>query len=222
MMQIKAIDLSYSASKDELADVARCHCAAFPHTLATALGESYVASMLSWYPSTGKGFLMYQESEPGKVAAYCCGLYKDGTLLTGATSGMAQHSMGTAILAILRRPSVVFHPELRQKWGLIWQNLRLRFRLSSNVRTSSDHNKALAARPYLALASIAVHPDYQNLGIGAQLLYEFEQRAKNTFHVDRIRLSVRTENTKAIHFYLRHGYEAVQEGVLSIQMEKHL
>ncbi len=221
-MQIKEINSTHSATGEELMAVARCHCAAFPHTLASALGDRFVAVMLSWYPTTGKGFLIYMESEPGTVVAYSCGLYKDGSLRTGATSGMAQHSWGAAILAIIRRPGVVFHPELREKWGLIWQNLRLRFNLSSNVLTPTPWNKALAASPYLALASIAVHPDYQDLGVGSQLLHAFEKKAKTTYQTTRIQLTVRAENSKAIHFYMHRGYATTKESSRSIQMEKKL
>lgn len=221
-MQIKEINSSHSATGEELMAVARCHCAAFPHTLASALGERFIAVMLSWYPATGKGFLIYMESEPGIVVAYCGGLYKDGSMRTGATSGMAQHSWGAAVLALLQRPGVVFHPELREKWGLIWQNLRLRLNLPSTVITPTPRNKALAASPYVALASIAVHPDYQDLGVGSQLLHAFEQKAKTTYRATRIQLTVRTENSKAIHFYMRKGYTSTKESSRSIQMEKKL
>jgi GNAT superfamily N-acetyltransferase len=221
-MQIKAINLAQAAAAEELMAVARCHCAAFPHALASALGEKFVSNMLSWYPTTGKGFIIYMESEPGTVVAYCSGLYKDGSLRTGATSGMAQHSWGAAIWAILQRPGVIFHPEWREKWGIIWQNLRLRFNLSSSVLTPATFKKAMAASPYLALASIAVHPDYQDLGVGSQLLYAIEQKAITNFQVNRIQLSVRTENTKAIHFYKRRGYNTSQESAHSIQMDKNL
>jgi GNAT superfamily N-acetyltransferase len=205
----------------KMAAIAKCHCAAFPEALSAALGIKFVAKMLSWYVSTPKGILILLEDGNGNCAGYCSGLYKDGSSSTGASSGMAQHSIAAAIFAFINRPQVLFHKELYQKWPLIWQNIRLRFRLSSNVETSASLNAEMSANPYVALASIAVHPEYQSLGVGTRLLEAFEQYALEHLKVTKIQLSVRKENDKAIQFYSRNGYLPAQNNGKSIIMAKY-
>lgn len=55
------------------------------------------------------------------------------------------------------------------------------------------------------IASLAVHPDYRNRGIGTKLLAQCERELK----VPRVRLSVRISNDSAIHLYKHHGYRVV-------------
>lgn len=56
-----------------------------------------------------------------------------------------------------------------------------------------------AARVY----SLAVGPDYQNQGLGKQLL-DFIPTLSN--QITEIRLEVRVDNIKAVRFYQRHGF----------------
>lgn len=55
------------------------------------------------------------------------------------------------------------------------------------------------------IASIGVHPDYRQRGIGRQLL-EACERALGT---RRVRLSLRTSNTAALRLYQKIGYQQV-------------
>lgn len=63
--------------------LAHCHRAAFTRSLATALGQRYVARMLSWYLSSDKTFIFHIEDEQGCCAGYCGGTISDGSLGTG-------------------------------------------------------------------------------------------------------------------------------------------
>lgn len=58
------------------------------------------------------------------------------------------------------------------------------------------------------LASIATHPDARGLGLGRRLLEACEEAAAHR-GCRRIFLEVRVDNTLAIAFYQRHGYEVV-------------
>jgi len=64
----------------------------------------------------------------------------------------------------------------------------------------------LAASPYIA--SIAVAPECQGQGIGAQLLQFTEMRYRDRSHFF---LLVSSFNPRAQQFYRRHGYECVGE-----------
>lgn len=55
------------------------------------------------------------------------------------------------------------------------------------------------------LYSIAIHPDCQGLGI-AQLLYQQLEKQAIKRQVTEIRLEVRTDNSRAIQFYTKHGF----------------
>lgn len=53
--------------------------------------------------------------------------------------------------------------------------------------------------------SLAVHPEYRSLGIGGRLLTALEEIMANK-GVERILLSVKDNNLRALDFYLRKGY----------------
>lgn len=52
------------------------------------------------------------------------------------------------------------------------------------------------------ITTIAVHPEFQNRGIAQRLLLECENRMS----VEKIKLTVRKSNTKAIRLYEKNGY----------------
>jgi ribosomal-protein-alanine N-acetyltransferase len=75
------------------------------------------------------------------------------------------------------------------------------------------------------IASLAVHPDYRNRGIGAELLEKCEKQIK----APRVSLSVRISNDAAIRLYKRNGYRVVSNwpkyyngGEDALVMEKDL
>jgi ribosomal protein S18 acetylase RimI-like enzyme len=57
--------------------------------------------------------------------------------------------------------------------------------------------------------SLAVHPDYQNNGIGWQLLAHAERKARAA-GLPRCVLGVTIDNDRAIRFYERHGYRYLE------------
>lgn len=60
------------------------------------------------------------------------------------------------------------------------------------------------------LYSLAVHPDYRQRGLAAEL-NEFAEKCARRFHCHEIRLEVRKDNRKAIRFYEKHGYTHMGE-----------
>lgn len=49
--------------------------------------------------------------------------------------------------------------------------------------------------------------EFRNHGIGSYLWREIELLLSNTFNPDKIELHVNVSNSKAIHFYKKHGFE---------------
>lgn len=206
----------------DLFRIARCHRAAFPNSLVSALGLRYAVHMLSWYLSSEKTFLFHIEEEDGRCAGYCGGMISDGSLGTGSASGMAQHTFKAAILAFLTHPLVFFHPEVRAKWPVLWKNILMKLGLGNRVHFSLEQKEKMARDPYAGLVVIGVDPAYQGRGYGSRLLKEFEHRAVEQYSVRKLQLSVVATNHQAIRAYERNGWVKGEEKGKSLQMWKHV
>ncbi|MBX2926513.1 MAG: GNAT family N-acetyltransferase [Saprospiraceae bacterium] len=204
----------------QLPAIARCHRAAFPAALASALGHRYVAHMLSWYLASDKTFLFHIEDEQGEVAGYCGGVISDGTLPTGSASGMAQHSFKAAIWAFLTHPWVLLHPEVRAKWPLLRNNLLMKLGLRPKVHSTPAQRSARAQDPQAGLVVIGVDPAYQGKGYGSALLREFERRATEDYGMSKLQLTVRADNAQAIRAYERNGWVRGEQRGGSVSMLK--
>ncbi|MCB0572768.1 MAG: GNAT family N-acetyltransferase [Phaeodactylibacter sp.] len=184
--------------------VTRCHRAAFPASLASAMGRRYVTYMLSWYLSTDKTFLFHLE-ENGLCVGYCGGMIVDGTLPTGSASGMAQYSFRAAVRAFALRPWLAFHPEVRNKYTFIRKNIKRRLGRRQPPRPATEQRK-LEREPHAGLVVIGVDPAFQGKGYGSLLLQEFERRALEDYGIHTLQLTVRADNEQAIRAYERNGW----------------
>lgn len=203
-----------------LYSVAECHVRAFPGSLSSSLGKVYVQQMLSWYLSTNKTFLFHIE-EDGQCVGYCGGMINDGTLPTGSASGMAQHSFKAAITAFMLRPWLVFHPEVRAKWPLLWKNILMKLGLQPKVH-APEQKQQQAKEPHVGLVVIGVDPAHQGKGYGSILLQEFERRAIEVYGISTLQLTVKADNAQAIKAYERNGWHQGKVQGTSLSMYKYL
>lgn len=210
----------YQSTAQHLSNIAECHIRAFPDALASALGKAYVCKMLSWYLSTDKTFLFHIEEE-GQCVGYCGGMINDGTLPTGSASGMAQHSFKAAIAAFVLRPWLVFHPEVRAKWPLLWKNTLMKLGLRPKVH-APEQKPQQAKDPHVGLVVIGVDPAHQGKGYGSLLLREFERRALEEYGICKVLLTVKSDNSNAIRIYERNGWFRYKSTGESITMCKFL
>ncbi|GCD77336.1 hypothetical protein JCM31826_08180 [Thermaurantimonas aggregans] len=210
------------STKKDLKNIAKCHISSFPKALSSALGKKYVSHMLSWYLSSDKTFLFHIEDEQGNCAGYCGGIVSDGTLATGSASGMAQYTFKAAITAFLTHPWVLFHPEIRAKWPLLWKNIKMKIGLAPKVHFNQDQKKKMAQDPQVGLVVIGVDPRYQGKGYGSLLLKEFERRAVEIYGIKKLQLSVLASNHKAIKAYERNGWKFDKQNGKSVSMIKIL
>jgi L-phenylalanine/L-methionine N-acetyltransferase len=67
-------------------------------------------------------------------------------------------------------------------------------------------------RAHVGSLGIFVHDDYQNQGIGSQLMQAAIDLAENWLNLKRLELTVYTDNNSAIHLYEKYGF--VIEGTL--------
>ncbi len=67
-------------------------------------------------------------------------------------------------------------------------------------------------RSHVGQLGLFVHDDYQNQGIGSQLMSAIIDLAENWLNLLRLELQVNTDNASAIHLYEKFGFE--KEGIL--------
>lgn len=213
------MEIKYAKNTD-LAAIAQCHISAFPDALSSAMGKKYVEKMLEWYISGDKMFLFYIE-ENKKCVGYCGGIISDGTLPTGAASGMIQHSFSEAVNSLLMRPWLLVHKELRKKYSLALKNIKLKIKNKLFKPKKSLSGKKKIAEPQVGLVVIGVRPEYHGKGYGSKLLQEFE-RFSGTTGIKKLQLSVIKDNLKAIRSYERNGWQRAEIHGNSLTMYKYL
>lgn len=208
-----------SSTHSDLDKIAKCHRAAFPESFSSKLGPKYVIQMLSWYLDSGSSFLFHLENQ-NEVVGYCGSIVTDGTLSTGAASGMTQHSFGTAVKALILKPWLLFHPEIKKRYKFIWRNIKTKLGLYKPKRTKEDIKK-IQQEPFVGLVVIGANPKYQGKGYGSKILQEFEIRAKK-YNVTKLQLTVKRTNEKAIKAYTRNGWQRGKTSGDSLSMFKKL
>lgn len=135
---------------------------------------------------------------------------------------MAQHTFRQAVWAFLTHPWVLFHPEVRAKWPVLWKNILMKLGLRKRVHFSPQQKEKMARDPHAGLVVIGVDPAFQGQGYGSLLLREFERRAVEVYGVRKLQLSVRADNHQAIRAYERNGWVRGEEKGGSLGMWKRL
>src|ERR1700712_1575130 len=108
----------------DLPSIVKCHQAIFPDALSTAMGSNYVGKMLEWYIAAPQSFLFFIENK-GECIGYCGGMVRE-PYSEGSASSMVQHSFWAAVKALLSKPVLLFHPEVRTRYSFIIKNVKNR------------------------------------------------------------------------------------------------
>ncbi|MDQ2656551.1 MAG: GNAT family N-acetyltransferase [Bacteroidota bacterium] len=208
-------------TRNDLPKLAQCHRTAFPRTLSAAMGQRYVEKMLEWYLVDDRAFIFFLQ-EGSSCVGYCGGLKFDGTHNVGSASSMIQHSYTLALRTFFRRPWLFLHPEFRPKYRLALKNVVRRIGKALGLMSTSRVTKQANPREaHTGLIVIGVNPDLQGKGYGSQLLQEFE-RSSLALGYNKMMLTVRTDNSKAIQSYVRNGWQTTKVEGKSTTMEKRL
>jgi len=204
-----------TATPDDLSRIASCHIKAFPTALSSRLGVSLVKKMLSWYLDSPKRFLFYIKID-NTCIGYCGGTISDGTQVHGSASGMIQHSFKDAFRALLLRPWLWFHADLRSRYTLILKNIYFKMiRYSTPVKDRIGQS----LEPHAGLIVIGVDPANQGKGYASILLNEFERIVREK-GILKMMLTVLTTNEQAIIAYRKNGwivFEAKQKATLMVK-----
>jgi ribosomal protein S18 acetylase RimI-like enzyme len=199
----------------DLAAIAACHKKAFPHSLSSGMGIKFLTKMLDWYLCNDYAFLFHMENN-GKIAGYCGGIKVDGTQPTGSASGMAQHSFQMAVISFIKRPWLLFHPEVRKKYKLIARNIVYKLHIKKPARRNISTSKEPV---YVGLVVIGIDPVFQGKGYSKIILDEFEKRGRS-MGVSKLRLTVLPDNNTAIRAYRKSGWKEDIIANNSVSMSK--
>ena len=201
----------------DLTRLAECHMRAFPRSLSTMQGKTFVVKMLEWYIVSDRGVMFHIEVN-GRLVAYCGGIRIKSPGLPGAVTSISQHSFWVFMFAYVKKPWLMLHPENLKRWRYILRNLLIRSGLKRvEAKVSSEQQKAF--RSSWGLVVIGVTPEAQGRGHGGKMLFEFERQARAD-GVDRVQLSVKSSNEQALRSYTRNGWEEVSRDGESVLMGK--
>lgn len=201
----------------ELPDIALCQMACFPASLATKLGKVYVQKTLEWFLTDPNRFLFHIIHDE-KVVGYCGGFspVKAGD---GSSSGMLQHAFSNAIQGILRKPWLLFHPEVLRLYPFLLMNIKRK--ISGKAVPIKPGSAAKPFKKFVGLTVIGVLPDHRGKGIAQVLMTEFEKRVRE-FKQNEVVLSVKKNNSRAIKAYSKFGWKIREEHPLTYVMNKFI
>lgn len=202
---------------DDLPRLAECHMRAFPRSLSTVQGKAFVQKMLEWYIASPRGVMFHVEKDD-RVVGYCGGIKIGEPGLPGAVTSISQHSFWAFVCAYVKKPWLLFHPENLKRWRYIARNLLIRIGFTRAEASVSTLQKE-AFKSSWGLVVIGVTPDSQGKGFGGEMLREFEEQARAD-GVERVQLSVKVSNEKALRSYRRNGWSEANRSEKSIQMCK--
>lgn len=83
--------------------------------------------------------------------------------------------------------------------------------MDGRVVGSIDISRKRNRLAHVASIGMAVHDDYQNIGIGTALMKAALDMTDNWLNIRRVELDVYTDNLPAVHLYEKFGF--VREGV---------
>lgn len=206
-----------NSQKENLPDIAACHIACFPTSLATKLGKRYVEKTLEWFLVNPNRFLFHIRQN-GKVVGYCGGFIpvKPGD---GSSSGMLQYAFKQAVSGILKNPLLLLHPEVTANYPFLWMNIKRK--ITGKAKPYKPVSDAKPFRQFVGLVVIGVHPDFRGNGLAQRLMAEFESKTRE-FHQNEMVLSVKKNNGRAIKAYSNFGWATREEHDKTYVMHKFL
>jgi len=210
---------------DDLSAVVYVHQAAFPDAALTALGKVATRRYCEWQLLGSHGVVLLGAFLKGELVGFCFG----GTFHDWMSSFLRKNWMYLG-WRMLTHPWLLTNPIFRERlvrgmfmlnspWLLI--NPFFRRRSVDDVPMFKQLGEPITSvaptdiprKNYFGILSIAVHPQYQSLGIGKTLMKEIETIA-NQRGFQKMRLTVHPENKQAICFYEQLGWEKlVKESV---------
>jgi len=182
----------------ELSDIdgmVHCHIAAFPGQFMTEMGPRWLKGLYSYFIQHNGGICLVAVDRTGKVLRFAVG--GDPTIRDEFLRK-----------AVFRYPHILFWKFLtvsivrRKLLAELFRKLRIGRRTSTSTPLVPQTTNVTRSGD---LVSIGVFPQCQGSGIAGQIIEEFRQAGVRRGY-DVLRLSVRTDNSRAVAFYKKHGW----------------
>jgi ribosomal protein S18 acetylase RimI-like enzyme len=195
-------------SLSDIPQLSQLHGNVFSTSIAAKLGLSFTQKNFQWYLSDSRCFLFHLLSDRNVVIGYC------GGMLTvpgkpGSATSMIQFAFKEAVVGFLKRPWLLFHPEVRGHWPLMLRNIAQKLGWRPQHPAVAEQPKSIPA-PSMGLVVIGVAPEARNQGVGQVLLAEFERRARQ-HGAEQAHLSVKKNNPQAHRAYEKAGWVRLRE-----------
>lgn len=184
----------------DLSEIVRVHKAAFPESAMTQLGDEvlrrYYASQLAL------------SDETLRVGRF------DGDRLVGfIIAGVANPSIAIFLannrkflaLQVVKRPWLLFNPLVRDR---VARGLQILKRPAAQAAMKSQ--PVPQGRRKFNVLAIGVDPARQGTGSGQALMAAAEELARQ-LEFETMGLTVHPDNTRAVHFYEKQGWERIEE-----------
>jgi ribosomal protein S18 acetylase RimI-like enzyme len=109
---------------------------------------------------------------------------------------------------MLLRPWLIFNPLIREQAKSALSTLRRLFKYRKQIKIGQQNQdpQKIKMGSSFGILSIAVDPAFQRCGVGEILEKDMERYALENGY-DQIRLTVLPENTPAVKFYEKMGWE---------------
>jgi ribosomal protein S18 acetylase RimI-like enzyme len=178
----------------DLPTVAAIHCAAFPSSWLTKLGNAAVVRYYAWQMEGPHEAYVFGATIDGKLSGFCF-----GGIFPTAIAGYVRRNWALLAWRLLIHPSLLRSPLLAER---LQRAFRALFQSGPKARPATGSS---AKRPFDIL-SIAVDPGVQRMGLGQLMMERARALAgEHGFHV--MTLMVNTENQQAVRFYEKIGWE---------------
>jgi len=205
------------SQKNDLTAIAKCHKLCFKHSLSSRLGLVYIKKTFEWFLEKENRFLFHVVKD-GEVIGYCGGFIPQ-YIGDGSTSGIMQYTMPQAIRGVALHPWLLFHKEVLDMHPLILKNIRRKIFKKKESKKVTEPVKPFDKR--VGLVVIGVHPEHRGSGVFQLLMHEFEARALS-FNINKLVLSVKKSNQRAINAYSKQHWFISNEHPVTLEMCKHL
>jgi ribosomal protein S18 acetylase RimI-like enzyme len=183
----------------DLKSVAQVHMLAFPDAALTKLGTEAIRRYYLWQldgPHDSIGIGAFADTQ---LAGFCfAGVFQN------AETGFLLKNRSYLLWRFMTHPWFLNNEMVRSRVNSYLQEIRI---FTKRKRNPVELPTAPSIEKF-GILSIAVHPDYQRLGVGNLLMQKIEEfaRAKG---FSSMRLSVHPNNLKAVLFYEKLGWRKV-------------
>lgn len=199
----------------DINNIAVCHRLCFGDSLSSKLGINYSKKTFEWFLA-GENRFLFHVLENDILVGYCGGFYPRFAG-DGSTSDMIQYAMKEAVKGTLVRPWLFFHKEVMALYPVIFKNVYRKIFTTKNKAGEIKMTNTPEKR--IGLVVIGVHPSYRGKGVFEILMNQFENETLER-KFNKMVLSVKKKNTRAINAYKKMGWSVEKENNSSFEMAK--